>query len=579
MSLFIDRILIFVVAYPIVMSFIWIFGGVGYEIKKRLNERKMKDPLIEQNFTIVIPVYNEETTIEQTLRRNLQGVRKNYPNSFLWVINDCSTDGSKEILDRFEGLQGVKITHLEKNLGKAKVLNYALKHIKTKYFICVDSDTYIYPNALNVLNRVIYNEKDSKVSSYTGSLTVNQQDGSSAILKIQKLEYRSIIGTIKRTQDFFFNNLMTVSGALTCYDVKVVRELGGFCTDSATEDIEMTWRMTAAGYQSRFIDNFCAEIFSPSNGYELIKQRIRWNLGGLQTAKKYRYLLFKKKFHAARAFQLDRLISIFWVYAFLITTLVISSELLFGFPENFDITMMILPTSMLLFTSIGLQIISYLLDKNEKEFFDEFLVLILYYPLAYWLVQPSGYFSSVWKYYFSKAAHGQWRRTGSYNIRLRSVVSAIADISIYFFLISLWKVILEASIVLFPKSIITIYYLLLVFWMGLALVFFQYFISAKYSTLSENLVGLKSKRKRNIIQSILSPIPILIMTNTVFNSYVTINILSITDFNLAVSYIRQHISSGGIINDQLYWFYVIVLIERFFGITKKIIRNPLVKIG
>ncbi len=578
MQPFFDSILIYVAIYPVIMSIIWVIGGISYEVRKRRRKKEMKEPEEEIKFTIVVPVYNEEDSIEETLRRNLKGVKAQYPNCYFWIIDDCSTDNTPNILDRFDGLEGIKITHLKENLGKAGVLNYALKHIKTNYFLCVDSDTYIYPNALGILNRVIYNEKDPKVSAYTGSLTVNQQDGSTAILKIQKLEYRSIIGTIKRTQDVFLKNLMTVSGALTCYKTQVLQELGGFSMDNATEDIEMTWRMSAAGYRSRFIDDFSAEIFSPSNGFELIKQRVRWNLGGMQTFKKYRHLFFKKNFHAVRMFQLDRILSVFWLYAFIITTAMVSSQLILGFPGKFDVTEVIFPTTMLLGSSLILQIVSYFIDKNEKEYLDEFLVLILYYPLAYWLVQPAGYMTSLWKYYFVKKDHGKWRRSGKYNVRLRSLVSALLDISIYFLLISLWKIVLEALVILFPHSMITVYYFVLIFWMGLALIFSKYFISVKRSTLAENLLGLRSQRKRNSIQSLFAPISLLILANTVLNSYVTVELLSLNDFSTAVQYVQYHIAHGGIVNENLYWFYLLVFVDRFFGISKKWIKNPLVKV-
>lgn len=575
MNMIIEGILLFALLYPIIMSFVWIFGALFYEIRLRRSKKKMEEPDFEEKITIVVPVYNEERFIEELLTRNINVINKYYPNAEFLVINDCSKDNTKEILDKFDVYDNVIIVNLKENLGKAGVLNYALDIIETDYFICVDSDTLIYPDALSVINKEIYNEKDSRVAAYTGSLSVNQQDDNHTVLKVQKLEYRSIIGTIKRSQDFFFKNLMTVSGALTCYKVAALRAIGGFSTENATEDIEVTWHLTSVGYRSLFISEFCAEIFSPNNGNELIKQRTRWNLGGLQTAKKYRNLLYKKGFYSAKFFHFERLVSILWIYAFLITTFIIMSSLFFGYPRNINVGDVVFPTAILIITSMLLQLVSYKFDKNCKEYFDEFIMLILYYPLLYWLVQPSGYFSSMWKYYFSRSDKGKWRSHKKSNVRLRSIFSAIFDISVYFLLISLWKIVLQALIPLFNPSMLTIYYLILVFWMGLALIFYQYFIAPKYSTFGENLFGIRSTRRRNTFQGFFNPVSVVIIANTVLNTYITINIISFDEFGPAVAYIAEHISDGGIINPTLYPFFVFIIVERAINIDKIILRNKL----
>ncbi len=251
------------------------------------------------------------------------------------------------------------------------------------------------------------------------------------------------------------------------------------------------------------------------------------------------------------------------------------SSLFFGFPKNMDVGDVVFPTVVLIFTSILLQLVSYILDKNCKEYFDEFIMLILYYPLLYWLVQPSGYFSSIWKHHFSRSDKGKWRSNKKSKVRMRSVFSAIFDISVYFLLISLWKIVLQALFPLFNPSILTIYYLVLVFWMGLALIFYQYFIAPKYSTFGENLFGIRSVRRRNILQGFLNPISITLIANTVLNTYVTINILSFEEYKPAVAYIAEHISEGGIINPTLYGVFIFVIEERIIGIDKIILRNKL----
>ncbi len=577
MNTIIEVVLYFTLLYPIIMSFVWVVGSVLYEVRKRRNRNKFEEPTHFEEFTIVVPVYNEEDHIKDTLQRNLRSVHKSYPNTKFLIINDHSTDNTKKLLEEFINSAGVEIVNLEKNLGKAGVLNYALDVIDTEYFICIDSDTYIYPEALNVLNKEIFNEKDESVAAYTGSLSINQREGKSSLLKIQKLEYRSIIGVIKRTQDYVFKNLMTVSGALTCYKTEAIKAVGGFSTTNATEDIEITWALTSKGYRSRFLDEFCAEIFSPEDGHGLLKQRIRWNLGSIETSRDYKNLFFKKGTRRVRFFMIDRIFSLLWIYAFVITTTIILLSLFFGFPKSIGIVDVILPTVILILTSLILQTVAYVIDKNKREPFDVFLTLILYYPLAYWFVNPSGYFGGLWTYVFTKPNHGHWRIRKKYSIKFRSLMATIIDLGLYFFLISLWNIVLGSSLAYLPLSMVTIYYLILVFWMGLAVIYYLYFITIKRSTFAENILGLKSKRDRTIIQTVLSPVAILVMANSILNSSTTIEILSISELDEALLFVSENVAQGGIINEKLYVFYILVFIDQYFGLSKKLFKNPLVR--
>ncbi len=575
MNIIFKIIFMFVLLYPVIMSFVWIFGGVLYALKAKRDKKKFITPSSQMPFTVLVPVFNEEDHIEELLRSNIERVTKYYDNVMFWVINDCSTDDTKEILEKFEEGKHLKITNLDKNLGKAGVLNYSLDHIDTDYFICVDSDTMIKKDALVVLNEIINNENDETVAAYTGSVSINTMHDRNSVLKIQRLEYRSIIGSIKRTQDFFFKNLMTVSGALTCYKVKILQAVGGFNETNATEDVEITWRLANNGYRSRFISKFCAKIFSPEIGYSLLKQRIRWSLGSIQTAKTYYKDILRKGSLASRVFLIDRYISILWVYSFVGVTILIFSKLFFGFPEKASVETYLFPTMLLLITSIIFQFVSYILEKGDKEHFDEFMTLIFYYPLVYWLIQPAGYIASVISFKTKEEDSGHWRTHEKHNIRIRSLHSTLFDIALFLFAIFFWRTILETVIVYVPKDIVSIYYLLMTYWIGVGLLFYVYFIRVRHNTLGENLFGLMSNRRRNFVQAIVNPVTVIMMVNTIISSSNTILLLEQTDYNVALEYIGNITKDATIVSESLYPWFVVVLIDSFFGISKKLINNKM----
>ncbi|HZW87722.1 MAG TPA: glycosyltransferase family 2 protein, partial [Myxococcaceae bacterium] len=81
--------------------------------------------------SLVIPVYNEKASLEELLRRV---VAVNMPKELI-VVDDCSTDGSREVLSRLagRGLAGLEGAHpvnenrlevlfQERNQGKGAAL-------------------------------------------------------------------------------------------------------------------------------------------------------------------------------------------------------------------------------------------------------------------------------------------------------------------------------------------------------------------------------------------------------------------------------------------------------------------------
>ncbi len=90
-------------------------------------------------YFVIIPVYNEQKQI----RRCLQSIKKYWKD--IIVVNDGSTDKTKEILNRFRSLH---VLHLPKNQGKGKAMiegaKYAWKQ-KAKGIIFMDGDNQHNP--------------------------------------------------------------------------------------------------------------------------------------------------------------------------------------------------------------------------------------------------------------------------------------------------------------------------------------------------------------------------------------------------------------------------------------------------
>lgn len=72
--------------------------------------------------SIIIPCYNEEATLEQTLLSVLRLRSESLPVEIV-VVDDCSTDGSREIAERLASTcQDVRVVQHLKNMGKGAAL-------------------------------------------------------------------------------------------------------------------------------------------------------------------------------------------------------------------------------------------------------------------------------------------------------------------------------------------------------------------------------------------------------------------------------------------------------------------------
>lgn len=105
-----------------------------------------------KDVTIIIPVYNEEEAIENTLTELLQ-----FSDSKEWeilVVNDGSVDGTKSILERFPS---VKIIHHPYNKGYGASLKTGIINSSTELICFYDADGQHTPsdvrNLLNNLNQ------------------------------------------------------------------------------------------------------------------------------------------------------------------------------------------------------------------------------------------------------------------------------------------------------------------------------------------------------------------------------------------------------------------------------------------
>jgi GT2 family glycosyltransferase len=99
-----------------------------------------ENPLV----SIVALCYNHEKYVIEALQ---SVVNQTYPNIELIIVDDFSTDGSREKISTFvKNHPSVQVIFNEKNLGNCKAFNRAFKISKGKYLIDLSTDDVMLPN-------------------------------------------------------------------------------------------------------------------------------------------------------------------------------------------------------------------------------------------------------------------------------------------------------------------------------------------------------------------------------------------------------------------------------------------------
>jgi len=113
--------------------------------------------MIKDLVSVVMPSYNDATYLKSAIDDILS---QTYSNFELIIVNDGSTDNTREILDFYSKQDNrIRVFHKE-NGGTGSALNYGFQHAKGEFGTWVSSDDNKKPNYLEVLVNVLKKNRD-----------------------------------------------------------------------------------------------------------------------------------------------------------------------------------------------------------------------------------------------------------------------------------------------------------------------------------------------------------------------------------------------------------------------------------
>lgn len=96
-----------------------------------------------KNLSIIIPVYNEEKTIEEVIKRVRVELLDGWQKQLI-IVDDGSTDDTFKILQKWK--KSCLVLRVAKNQGKGNAVNTALKHVKGDIVLIQDADLEYSPS-------------------------------------------------------------------------------------------------------------------------------------------------------------------------------------------------------------------------------------------------------------------------------------------------------------------------------------------------------------------------------------------------------------------------------------------------
>jgi cellulose synthase/poly-beta-1,6-N-acetylglucosamine synthase-like glycosyltransferase len=243
-------------------------------------------------FTAIVPAYNEQESIVETIK-SLVALKYPRDKVEILVINDGSTDNTKKVVEDYLQ-QNPQIKHVKlinkKNGGKGTALNLGLKSARGEFFACLDADSFIESNALEVM--LPYFLDDDNLGALCPLMKIRHPKNIKQ--KVQWIEY--IINMFYKHLNSKIDCIHVTPGPFSIYRTAIIRKLGYFSTKTITEDLEIALRLQKHNYKIKQIFETTVETIAPETWIGIFKQRLRWYKGSVDNTIDYRELMFNKKY-------------------------------------------------------------------------------------------------------------------------------------------------------------------------------------------------------------------------------------------------------------------------------------------
>lgn len=183
-----------------------------------------KNPLI----SVIIPVFNAEKTIERAVRSVKNQTYKNWE---LILVDDCSSDNSRDILKSLENKQ-IRAIHLNRNSGPANTRNAGIKAAGGQFIAFLDADDFW--DAEKLEKQLKFMQKTGCAFSYTSYKFANEDGYSIKTRSMNVPEKLSYKQALKNT---------TIFTSTVMFDLSKIGKNDIYMVDVKSEDTATWWKI------------------------------------------------------------------------------------------------------------------------------------------------------------------------------------------------------------------------------------------------------------------------------------------------------------------------------------------------
>lgn len=284
----------------------------------------------ELPITLLVPAYNEEATIADSIYSLLQ---LSYPEFEVVVINDGATDATLQVLIEEFSLQPIPEAYRiqiptqpiktiyrsaryhnlrvvdKQNGGKADALNAGINCARYPLFCGMDADTILPRDSLFRIVRPFL--EDQRTVAVGGIVRIingcEVRDGNLVGTALPR-SWLALFQIVEYLRAFLFgrmgwestNGILIISGAFGLFRKEAVISVGGYRHNSIGEDMELVVRMhrifsaQRRPYRVHFIPDPICWTEAPEDLKTLKNQRVRWQRGLAESLWMNRGLLFAR---------------------------------------------------------------------------------------------------------------------------------------------------------------------------------------------------------------------------------------------------------------------------------------------
>ena len=256
-------------------------------LAEKLRPAPADHPDYKPEVSVLIPAYNEESVIVETVRAALAS---KYPKLEVLVVDDGSADHTAELVRANFGRDPRVRLLMQSNHGKPSALNHGLAEALGEIVVSIDADTIVDPDAIP---RLVRHFADPNVGAVAGNVKVMNRNR--WLTRWQALEYITSQNLEKRAFDLL-NCIPVVPGAVGAWRADLLRASGGFSGDTVAEDTDLTLTIRRSGSKILYDEEAIGRTEVPDTVNALIRQRFRWTFGTLQAVWKHRDAVGKRRY-------------------------------------------------------------------------------------------------------------------------------------------------------------------------------------------------------------------------------------------------------------------------------------------